>query len=232
MLIKSALIKGATRLQATELSREAAKRLKWFDYYYSRNQNARLTCRYFGVSPQTFYRWKRRYDPRHLGSLEDRPHRPKHLRQATASTELVEAVLKLREKHPRWGKEKLSKLLAEQEFRVCASMVGRILRWLKERGVLREPTLTYVSSGKRQRLRPYAQRKPKDYEAKQMGDLVQLDTLDIRPLPGVVLKHFTAHDVISRWDVIGVYHRSTAANAVHFLNALEQRMPFPLKAIR
>jgi transposase InsO family protein len=141
-------------------------------------------------------------------------------------------VLKLREEYPRWGKEKLSRLLSEPRHQVSASMVGRLLRRLKERGVLREPTLTYVSSGKRQRLRPYARRKPQDYEAKQIGDLVQLDTLDIRPLPGVVLKHFTAHDVVSRWDVIGVYQRSTAANAVHFLNVLEERMPFPLRAIQ
>ncbi len=184
------------------MSREATRRLKWFDYYYSHCHNAHLTCRYFGISPQTLYRWKRHYDPRHLESLEDRSHHPKHSRQPTASTELVEAVLKLREGRPRWGKEKLSKLLNEQEHRVCASMVGRILHRLKQRGVLREPTLTYVSSGKHQRLRPYARRKPKDYEAKQMGDLIQLDTL---------------HDVVSRWDVIGVYQRSTVANAVHFL---------------
>lgn len=214
------------------LSREATKRLKWFDYYNSHGRNGRLVCRHFDVSPQTFYRWKRRYHPEHLESLEDHSRRPKHLRQPTASTELVEAVLKLREERPRWGKEKLSQLLNGQGYQVCASMVGRILHRLKERGVLIEPTLTYVSSGKRQRLRPYAQRKPKDYQAKQAGDLVQLDTLDIRPLPGVVLKHFTAHDVVSRWDVVGVYQRSTAVNAVHFLNTIEQRMPFPLKAIQ
>ena len=233
MRIISGVVSGASRLaRIKELSREATKRLKWFDYYYSHNQNARLTCRYFGISPQTFYRWKRRYNPKHLSSLEDHPRRPKRVRQPTAPPELVEAVLKLREERPKWGKEKLSKLLNEQGYQVSSSMVGRILRRLKERGVLREPNLNYVSSGKRQRLRPYAQRKPKDYEAKQMGDLVQLDTLDIRPLPGVVLKHFTAHDVISRWNVIGVYPRSTAANAVHFLDALEQRMPFPLRAIQ
>jgi len=111
-------------------------------------------------------------------------------------------------------------------------MVGRIIHRLKERGVLKEPTLNYVSSAKRRRLRPYAQRKPKDYEVRQVGDLVQLDTLDIRPLPGVVLKHFTAHDVVSRWDIIGVYSRSTAANSVRFLDAIEERMPFPVRAIQ
>ncbi len=233
MRIISGVVSGVSRLaRVRELTREASKRLKWFDHYNSHGHNARLTCRYYGISPQTFYRWKRRYDPKHLESLEDRSHRPKHVRQPTAPTELVEAVLKLREARPRWGKEKLAELLNEPGEQVSASMVGRILRRLKERGVLREPTLNYVSAGKRQRLRPYAQRKPKDYMVKQMGDLVQLDTLDIRPLPGVVLKHFTAHDVVSRWNVIGVYPRSTATNAVHFLNALERRMPFPLRAIQ
>jgi transposase InsO family protein len=227
-------ISGSSRLAKldVELSREAQKRLKWFDYYHCHSENARLTSRYFGINPQTFYRWKRRYDPKHLESLEDHSHRPRHLRQPTYPAELVEAVLKLREERPRWGKEKLAQLLRGEGYQVSSSMVGRILRRLKERGVLKEPNLNYVSARKRQRPRPYAQRKPKDYEAKQMGDLVQLDTLDIRPLPGVVLKHFTAHDVVSRWNVIGVYLRSTAANAVRFLDTLEQRMPFPLKAIQ
>ncbi len=98
--------------------------------------------------------------------------------------------------------------------------------------MLKEPTPNYVSVGKRQRQRPYALRKPKEYAAKQMGDLVELDTLDIRPLPNVDFKHFTAHDVVSRWNVIGVYNRATATNAAHFLDALESRMPFPVKAIQ
>ncbi len=227
-------ILGASHLArlGAELSREASKRLKWFDYYDSHGQNARLTCRYFGISPETFYRWKRRYNPKHPESLEDHLHRPKHVRQPTAPPELVGAVLKLREKRPRWGKEKLASLLREEGYQVSSSMVGRIIHRLKERGVLKEPTLNYVSSAKRRRLRPYAQRKPKDYEARQVGDLVQLDTLDIRPLPGVVLKHFTAHDVVSRWDIIGVYSRSTAANSVRFLDAIEERMPFPVRAIQ
>jgi len=109
MRIINGVVPGASRLARfqVELSKKARQRLKWFDYYNSRSHNARLTCRHFDVSPQTFYRWKRRYNPRHLASLEDRSHRPKHLRQPTYSTELVEAVLKLREQYPGWGKDKL-----------------------------------------------------------------------------------------------------------------------------
>ncbi len=61
---------------------------------------------------------------------------------------------------------------------------------------------------------------------------MQLDTLDIRPLPGVLLKHFTAHDVISRWNIISLYSRATAITAALFLDTLEKRMPFPVKAIQ
>ena len=229
----TSVLPGTTRLRRiAELSRDANRRLQWFDYYKTHGKNARLTCRYFGISAQTFYRWKRRYDPQNLRSLEGRSCRPKHVRQPTACSEVIEAVRQLREVSPRWGKEKLARLVQKQGYQVSVSMVGRILHRLKEQRVLKEPITNYVSAGKRQRHRPYAQRKPKDYQARQVGDLIELDTLDIRPLPDVNLKHFTAHDVVSRWNVVGVYNRATASNAAHFLDALERRMPFLVKAIQ
>jgi len=234
MRIKSAVVSGYTHLARLdfEMSREAAKRLKWFDYYYSHGCNARLTCRYFGISPQTFYRWKRRYDPRYPDNLEDRSHKPKHLRQPTWSPELAQQVLRLREEYPRWGKDNLCELLRDQGRQVSASMVGRILRWLKERGVLKEPIPNHVSTRKRLRQRPFATRKPRDYLIKETGDIVQLDTLDLRPLPGVLLKHFTAHDVVSKWNVMSVHRQANASTAAHFLDTLQERMPFPVRAIQ
>lgn len=233
MSVYGSIIPGAGRLASIpELSKQARQRLKWFDYYNSHGHNARLTCRYFGISPQTFYRWKRRYNPYRLETLENRSCRPKKLRQPTASVELVVAVQRLREEYPRWGKDKLVILLHREGYQVSTSMVGRILRRLKDRGVLREPVRNHVSAHRRGLKRPYAVRKPKDYEVKAPGDLIQVDTLDIRPLPGVVLKHFTARDIISRWDVIEVHSRATATTASHFLNSLEERVPFPIRAIQ
>jgi len=144
----------------------------------------------------------------------------------------VEAVFKLREEYPRWGKDKLVVLLHDEGFTGSTSTVGRILHKLKERGVLKEPIPNHISARKRQRRRPYAIRKPKDYGISLVGDLVQLDTLDVRPLPGVLLKHFTAHDIISRWDVVSVHSRASASTAAHFLDTLESRMPFPVRAIQ
>lgn len=227
------MLRGTLRKLAPELSREGLKRLAWFDYYEGKGgRNALLTCRHFGISPQTFYRWKKRYMSKDLTSLEDRSHRPKRVRQPTYSKQLVEAVLALREEYPRWGKDKLVILLDEKGYSVSASMVGRIIKRLKDRGLLREPLPNHISARKRLRQRPYAIRKPKEYQAKEMGDIVELDTLDLRPLPGVLLKHFTAHDVISRWNVLSVHSRATATTAAHFLDVLSERMPFPIKAIQ
>ncbi len=224
---------GSSRLRKIpDLTRDAAKRLKWFDYYRSHGRNARLTCRYFGISPQTFYRWKRRYNPQDIATLEDGAHHPKHVRQPMYSAELLQAVIRLRQEHPRWGKDKLRVLLEQEGVHTSASTVGRILAHARNRGLLVEPVPNYVSARKQPRKRPYASRKPKDYQASSPGDIVELDTLDLRPLPGVLLKHFTAHDVVCKWNVLGVYSRASATTAADFLDTLGTRMPFPIRALQ
>ncbi len=233
MKIATLVLPGIPRsARITDLSHEAARRLKWFDYYEANARNARLTCRHFGISPQTFYRWKKRYNPKGLQTLEDRSHRPRRVRHPTWTEAQETAVLQAREERPRWGKDKLSVLLGGRGYALSASMVGRILSRLKERGILKEAVPNCVSVRKRQQHRPYAVRKPKDYQAVQVGDMVQLDTLDLRPLPGVVLKHFTAHDVISKWNVMDIRRTATASTAAEFLDALKARMPFPVKALQ
>ena len=233
MQIKNGLVPKYFRLsRIPTVSRAAKVRLDWFDFYKAHGNNAALTCRHFGISRKTFYKWKHVYDPKRLLSLEDRSRKPKRLRQPTWSLQLAQAVLKLREERPRWGKEKLAPLLRGKGWEVSTSMVGRILKRLKERGVLREPLCSSISARKRLRPRPYAVRKPKEYQAEVPGDLVQVDTLDVRPLPGVVLKHFTARDVVSKWDVIEVHRSATSNTAASFLDSLLARMPFPISAIQ
>ena len=213
------------------LSRDAKRRLAWFQHYYAHGENASRTCRYFGISRETFYYWKRRYTPRDLRTLETRPSRPRHPRLRTWSTDQVEAVQAIREEHPRWGKDKLQRLLAKRQIPLSVSMVGRILTALRARGVLREPP----RRGRPRRprpARPYAVRKPKDYQPAAPGDLVEVDTLDVRPGAGHSFKHFTARDVLSRWDVCELASSATAATAARMLTALQERMPFPVQAIQ
>lgn len=158
--------------------------------------------------------------------------RPRRRRPPTWRAAVEGAVLRLRQQYPRWGKDKLVVLLRRQGPCLSTSMVGRILRRLRQRGVLVEPPRRPISAAKRRLPRPYAVRKPRDYQPRAPGDLVQVDTLDVRPLPGTVLKHFTARDVISRWDVLEVHERATAKTATSFLRTLQARMPFPIRAIQ
>jgi len=217
---------------AAELSREAHKRLQWFDHYQAHGRKAALTCRYFGISRQTFYRWKQRYDPQVLSTLEDRSHRPQRRRRPTWMAEQAERVQSLREQYPRWGKDKLAVLLRGEGWAASVSMVGRILLSLGRRGALRAPVLLRVKRRRGTAGRPWALRKPQDYAVEKPGDLVQLDTMDLRPSPNVVLKQFTARDMISRWDVIEVHRRATSTAAALFLATLERRLPFPLRALQ
>lgn len=57
MRIVSGAVPGAACLArlGPERSPNARRRLKWMEYYLSPGRNARRTCRYFGISPQTFY---------------------------------------------------------------------------------------------------------------------------------------------------------------------------------
>ena len=139
----------------------------------------------------------------------------------------------MRQRYPRWGKDKLAVLIHQQQIPLSTSMVGRILTQLKQQGRLIEAPRSGVPGSRRAlRSRPYAIRKPKQYAVSRPGDLIQVDTLDVRPLPGVVFKQFTARDVVSRWDVIQAHTRATAFTASQFLDTLLHRMPFPVPAVQ
>lgn len=234
MQIRKGKPPGSSRLARTgaELSREGRVRLSWMDFYGD-CRNVAHTCRHFGISRQTFYRWQRRYDPYDLTTLEERSHCPRRRRRPTWSFPLAEKVLGLRLQFPRWGKDKLAVLLRRQRCSVSTSMVGRILVQLKAQGRLVEPSRSGVPGSRRAlRPRPYAVRKPKQYAVLEPGDLVEVDTLDVRPVPGVVFKQFTARDLVSRWDVIQAHPRATAQSATQFLDTLQHRMPFPIRAVQ
>ena len=229
-----------SHISQSVISAEASTRLSWMDYYF-KVKNGRLTCRHFGISPDTFYRWKRKYQKDNLKSLEDdrKSRRPNGLRHPETPILVVEKIKTLRETYPRWGKEKLFILLkkelineGKENFLISVSTVGRTIDRLKQRGYLKEPITNYISSKKRYLKRDWAVRKPKDYEVRNIGDLIEVDTLDIRPVPGIVRKQFTARDIIAKWDVIEVYGNATASLAAKFLDSLILRCPFKIKAIQ
>jgi putative transposase len=218
-----------------ELTARAADRLRWVKAWRAlmeRGLTSRQAAETLHVARATLYRWERRLRAEGLRGLEERSRRPRRVRQKQWGAELAVEVRRLRESCHGWGKDKLAPLLWEDGEKVSISTVGRILKHLKTRGLLVEPDRRAVCFRRRPIKRPYAIRKPRGYSVVKPGDLVQVDTVEVRPLPGVVIKQYTARDVVSRWDVLEAHSRATATTAQGFLDRLIERMPFPVRAIQ
>jgi putative transposase len=214
------------------LSPKAKHRLSIIRWHEAHGGNVSLTARHFGFSRTTLYTWLKRYEALGPRGLEERSRRPHHFRQRTWTEIEVDLVRRVRRKHPGWGKDKIAAFLRPRGFRLPVSRIGRILAYLKKERLIREATLADPWIAKRFHHRPYAVRKPRSYKAMEPGDLVEIDSAHVRLVPGQVFKHFTARDVVSRWDVLDVFYRATADSAAAFLKSVLERMPFSVKAIQ
>ena len=147
------------------------------------------------------------------------------------TTSQVLAVHQLRDLYPWCGKDKLKVFLKRAGIHLSASTIGRILSYLKRSGRLLE-ALRRVMNRRRQWKREYAVRKPKGYQPVLPGDIVQIDTMDVCPEPGVILKQFTSVDVVTRWSVARIASRATALMTSKALLDIIERMPFVVRAIQ
>jgi len=88
--------------------------------------NRRELCRRFGISPDTGYRWLRRWEEE--GSVAEHSRRPRHSPNQTAPA-LERRIKALRDMHPAWGARKLVANLARKNVVMpAASTVHAILR--------------------------------------------------------------------------------------------------------
>lgn len=114
------------------LSKDAKQRLKWMQHF-RKYRNARLTCRHFGISPDTFYLWKKRFNPQNPLSLEDKKsRRPRKTRLSKHASLQMETIKKLKEANQKLGKIRIARILKEMNYNISSSTVGRILKILKK----------------------------------------------------------------------------------------------------
>jgi transposase InsO family protein len=215
------------------ISKGAQKRLRWFTYYRDCG-DVSLTCRYFGISRPTFYRWQDRFDPYDLRTLEEVSRKPHHVRQSETPVPVIERIRALRETYPRWGKEKLAVLLRREGIKISGSTVGRQMAKLRKRGLLVEPeNVRQAKLARKRRRKPrYAVRKPKGYAVQTPGDMVQVDTLRIQLCPNEVRFQIGGRDVITRMDALKAYKRQTSTAAADFLHSMSKKFPFPVRAVQ
>jgi hypothetical protein len=74
-LYPKSLVDKLRYVNDVKLTKEAKLRLRWIEYY-EKVKDVTKTCRYFGISRTTFYKWLKRYQKDGLKGLLDRPKTP------------------------------------------------------------------------------------------------------------------------------------------------------------
>jgi transposase InsO family protein len=93
-----------------------------------------LTAQY-GISRKTGYKWLERYAADGVDGLRDQSRRPHQSPQAT-DPELVERLMALRGRHPRWGAKKLLAVAVRHDPRAAWPSRSAVCAWLKQRGLV------------------------------------------------------------------------------------------------
>jgi transposase len=92
-----------------ELARAAAHRLAIIRHAQEVTGNVSMTCRYFGITRQAFYKWLRRYEEQGVEGLRDRSRRP-HVIPHETKPEVVSKIVYLRQ-HYHFGPHKIAMYL-------------------------------------------------------------------------------------------------------------------------
>ena len=202
--------------------REAAKRLAMIRHAMEVSGNVSKTCRYYGVSRPTFYKWLLRYDEGGVEALRDHSRRP-HTSPNATRTEVVGKILYLR-RHYHFGPQKISMYLRRyHDVAISPSGVWRILKRLD---MSRFPAS--------QRYKRQTERW-KRYEKPLPGHRVQVDVKFIAPLKGLrKRKHyqFTAIDDCTRIRILRIYDRCDQRTAIQFIDYIFEKLPFRIEVVQ
>ncbi|MFG2919878.1 IS481 family transposase [Kitasatospora sp. NPDC048298] len=219
--------------------RQAQRRLAVLRHAEEVTGNVSLTCRYYGISRNCFYRWQRRYQEEGVEGLRDRSSAPHHSPNAT-DADVVNKIVYLRQNY-HFGPMKIQMYLKRyHDIDIACSAVYRILKRL---GLNRLPSS--------QRYKRHDKRHTR-YEKQLPGNRVQIDVKFIEPI-GVPVQaapqspvtgeapkirrrakyyQFTAIDDCTRLRVLRIYPRCDQRTAVQFLDYVLERLPFRVEVIQ
>lgn len=216
------------QVETSKLSKDALKRLSWFDFSRSHDGNASLTCRYFGISRDTFYRWKRRFNPRVLQSLEfdTKTRRPHKVRIMQVSPPIVHRIYLIRKEDPEKSKYEIQVELRTEGITIGQSAIQKIIN--------RHPELRNVQHKKNvKKHRRYKIARIKaavELREKGIGSLVQVDTKHFSLL-GNTYYFFSAIDCKSRYGFVYAYRSISSLSGQDFIRRVKEYFPFLIQAV-
>lgn len=199
------------------------------DWYFSHGKNARLTCRHFGISPDTFYRWKRRFDPKNLKTLEDdkRTRRPKRLRRMTTPPEYIQRVIEIRRGDLEKSKYEIKEELRREGISLGTTTIQKIIN--RHPDLLNTQHKRKIKSRKRMSISRI--KAAKELKSKYPGSLVQIDTKHL-----YILKKrfylFAALDCKSRMGYISAFKNGSSKSGEVFLDEVVDYFSFKIKAVQ
>ena len=180
------------------------------------------TCRTFGISRQSYYRWARRAARYGLAALMPKARR-RPLQPNQCPPEIVEIVLAEAVARPTLGARRLLEHLAERHVELSASGVQKILnRHRLGRRAQRVAALAQITAADTGLVTDDARNGPFGFchFAARPGDVVALDTFYVGKLKGVgSIYQLTAVDTATRWAVARlVIGEKSAADAARFVD--------------
>lgn len=192
-----------------------------FIQHAERTGNVALTCRYFGISREKFYKWKKRFDKHGTAGLCDQPRTPHHSPNETPKA-VVSKILYLRQTY-HFGAGKIRDYL--KRFHSIAIAGATVQRVLKKHGLARLPAS--------QKFQPHGKRW-KRYEKAQPGHRLQMDVKFLERIPGSKkrLYQFTAIDDCTRIRVLKIYDACNQETAIKFADEVIRRLPFRVQLIQ
>jgi len=204
----------------TNAQRDIKRKLRVFAYAEEIG-NVSKACRYFGISRETFYKWKRSYAVRGDNGLINSKPCPENPKLRTPS-HIEEKIIHLRKTY-HLGQLRISWYL-ERYHGIKISPTG-VYHVLKRNGLNRLPR----NAKKRTVL-------TKRYEKQVPGHHIQVDVkfLIFKGKDGKKLKRYqyTAIDDATRIRALKIYTRHTQANAVRFIDYVIGKFPFRIHTVR
>ena len=189
--------------------------------YAIKHNNINLTCRHFGISRTSFYKWYRRYERDGINGLYDRSRKPTVSPRST-SQDVISKILYIRQ-HYHFGAQRITYYLERfHKVKIASSTVHKILT---QHGLNRLPQ----SQKKYDRKRNW-----KRYEKQKPGHALQVDVKFVNRVPGSKKKfyQYTAIDDCTRIRVLKIYDSHNQATAIKFIDEVLKRLPFRVYSIQ
>jgi transposase len=184
-----------------------------------------------GISRATYYRYRNILRKIEKGIIppSKRPHKLNKTKWGESHKQLV---LQIRRENPTYGKEKIAIILKrDHKQTISESTVGRILRFLKSKGLIIK-SLSALRTKRKRVFKKHA--KPwefKDYKSMELGERVQIDHMTVTK-NGITFKHFQSWERKSKYINAAVYSNANASSARRFLIDLAKRAPFLIESIQ